>query len=266
MSRQGPVIERHEAKYVIPARLVPALRRFIAPFCEPDPHGRGEPPEYGVLTLQLDAPDLTLHRAKREERANRFKLRVRTYDAPGSPVFLEIKRKIGQVIVKSRAVIPADRWGHDLMRSTRVDLSFRSDTEYVAFLEFVRLVRELDARPVARLHYLRESYFGVNESYARVSFDRRLEYQPTTTWALREPGARWLGMDTSLMQNKMLPFSGVVLELKTVGDAPRWMVDMAREFDLERDGHCKYSNAVLGEAMFRGTPEAPAFVAVLQDY
>ncbi len=260
------MLERHEAKYVIPPAMVGSIRDYLRPFCSPDPHGQGDPPSYTVITLQLDGPGLPLHHAKQNETRDRFKLRVRTYGPPDSPVFLEVKRKHGHIVAKSRAVIPAGAWCRDLIHATRVDLPFRSDKDYEGFLTFVRLARELSAEPVVRLRYVRESYFGNNEPYARVSFDRRLEYQPAGGWALRGDDSRWIPMDTGLAQNKLHPWSGVVLELKTFNDAPRWMVDLTREFDLVRDGHCKYSTAVSSEALFRGSPDAPAYGAVFQDF
>lgn len=259
-------LERYEAKYIIPAELVPRIREYLRPFCSPDAYGLGVPPEYTVVTLQLDSPSLALHHAREYEAFERFKLRVRTYETQGCPVFLEVKRKCGGVVVKSRAAVPADRWSSDLIHRTDIDLKFKSDKEYVGFLHFIRLAREIDARPVVRLRYVRESYFGVAEAYARVSFDRRLQYQPASTWALRDPGAPWLAMDTDLMQNKLMPFSGVVLELKTTAEVPRWMVEMTREFDLERTGNCKYSTAVWSEAVFRGSPVAPAYITDLMAF
>jgi hypothetical protein len=259
-------LERHEAKYIISPALVPRIRDYLKPFCLPDAYGRGEPPEYAVVTLQLDSPSLALHHAREWEALDRFKLRVRTYETPGCPVFLEVKRKLGRVVVKSRAAVPAERWTSELIQRTDIDLRFKSDKEYVAFLTFIRLAREIGARPVVRLRYVRESYFGVAEEYARVSFDRCLQYQPAHTWAMQEPGAPWLAMDTDLMQNKLMPFSGVVLELKTTTEVPRWMVEMTREFDLERTGNCKYSTAVWGEAVFRGGPVAPAYASELMTF
>ncbi len=66
-------------------------------------------------------------------------------------------------------------------------------------------------------------------------------------------------MDTCLQQYKQFPFSGVVLELKTLMDAPQWMLDVVAEFDLSRMGNCKYSTAIWSEAIFRGTPDSPHF-------
>jgi hypothetical protein len=66
-------------------------------------------------------------------------------------------------------------------------------------------------------------------------------------------------MDNNLAQNKSLPFSGVVLELKTLSDAPVWMIDLIQHFALERTGNCKYSTAIWLESLFNGQVRAPGY-------
>ena len=253
-------LDRHEGKYIIPRRMMPEIREYIRPFCAPDPNGKGDPPEYTVTTIQLDSPNLALHHAKEYEALNRFKLRVRTYGEPGSSrVFLEVKRKIRGTIVKSRTSIPFEAWGRDLVYNPRLALEFKSPKEEIGFLEFVRLAREIGARPVVIVRYIRESYFSRNDRYARVSFDRNLQYQPTDSWTSWGQGRHWYNMDSALCQNKQYSFSGVVLELKTLSDTPRWMIDMVKHFSLARTGNCKYSTAIWQEALFRGSPALPAY-------
>lgn len=255
-------LDRHEGKYIVRPELLPAVRHFIKPFCEPDPHGHGNPPEYVITTIQLDSPSLALHHAKEHEAVNRFKLRVRTYGVPGSsPVFLEVKRKIRGTIVKSRTSIPFDAWGPDLLFSTRLNLTFKSRKEEVGFLEFARLVREIGARPVVIVRYTRESYFSTRDRYARVSFDRRLLYQPTDSWTNWGEGRHWYCMDSALAQNKQYRFSGIVLELKTLSDTPEWMIHLVQHFDLARTGNCKYSTAIWQESLFRGTTALAPYAA-----
>lgn len=251
-------IERHEAKYLLPTALIPAVRDFLKPHCRPDPHGRGEPPEYLITTLQLDTATYALHAAKEKEAFHRFKLRVRTYGLDGvAPVILEVKSKSGRQISKSRATIPSAAWNRDLIFNPRVDLEFKSDREYQGFLRFVRIVREIGAEPVMRIRYRRESYFGVAERYARVSMDRQLCYQPATTWDVLPPTGRWIPMDDVMSQGKDQARSGVILELKSEDQAPRWMLDLVQAFRLVQVGHCKYSTAVWAEAQFHGFPRMP---------
>ncbi len=260
-------LDRNEAKYIIPESLVPDIREFISPFCSPDPHGKGNPPQYMITTLQLDTPDLALHHAKEHEAINRFKLRVRTYDEPGTgPIFLEVKQKIRGTIMKSRIRIPPDKWSKDLIFSPRVKIELKSKKEEIGFLTFRRLVHEIGARPVVLVRYIRESYFGKLDHYARITFDRKLQYQPTDSWDSWGKNGKWLSMDSSLAQDKDYRFSGVVLEIKTLSDAPRWIIDTVMHFDLERTGNCKYSTAVWLEALFRGSTALPAYADELLSY
>lgn len=244
-------LERHEAKYVIHPSLVPEIREFIRPFCKPDPNAPGDPPEYVVTTLQLDSDTMTLHLAKEREALNRFKLRCRVYGlTTDSPVFLEIKRKIMGMIVKSRVTIPREYWGPDLFKQRVPESIFKKPRDLANFAEFSRLFHLIAARPVMLIRYHRESYLGLQEHYARVTFDRRLCYCPARGWDLPPTGVRWRTMDSAMAFNR--PFSAVILELKTFRNAPVWMADMTERFNLERVGFCKYSTAMRLESLFQG--------------
>jgi hypothetical protein len=259
-------LDRYEAKYVIPKSLVPQIREYIKPYCDPDPHGSGKPPEYVITTLQLDSPNLSLHYAKLWDFTNRFKLRVRTYGDPvgAAPVFMEVKTKFRQTIVKHRSRIPFDKWGAYLFKDEIIrGIDFKSGKERDSFYQFLRLVKEIGARPVMLIRYIRESYFGKLEKYARITFDRRLQYQQTYSWDSWGRGGQWHCLDKTIDQTRRhdreTDFSGVVLEMKALSDTPKWMVDLASEFELVRVGHCKYSNAVWAESMFRWTPFTPEY-------
>ena len=244
-------LERHEAKYIVHASQMPAIRDFIRPFCHADDNAEGGLPEYLVTTLQLDTPDLALYYAKERETINRFKLRIRTYGLDGEcPVFLEIKRKIKGVIVKSRATIPSGIYCREAIVEPTRKFPFRTELEEMNYLNFVRVVREISAQPVVLIRYTRESYMGKNDQYSRLTFDRQLCYRPTSNWDLLPKEGRWWAMDSGTGLNR--PYTGVILELKTFSDAPRWMVDLTERFDLVRVGFCKYFTAVRMEKIFTG--------------
>lgn len=250
--------ERHEAKYVIPFDMVPAIRDFIQPFTVPDPHGAGKFPEYEVVTLQLDGPGLPLYRAKEEEAVNRFKLRVRTYGNPAESeqVYAEIKRRCRGVVVKSRVALPSENFDASLFTVRGPAISWRNATEQSNFYEFVRLKTSIGADPKLLVRYQRESYFGSKDNYARVTFDREICYQPTRRWSLIPPGPTWWTIDSGTAMNR--PYAGVVLELKTFANVPRWMMALVKEFDLVRVGFCKYACAVRMESLFSGAEYSSA--------
>jgi hypothetical protein len=252
---------RYESKYLIPPSLVEPIREYVLHFCGPDAYGSGPLPTYTVTTLQLDNEFYDLHYAKEREALDRFKLRIRTYGEIGScPVFLEIKRKSRQSIMKSRVILPFDEWSEwseHLLRFPWIDIVFSSAMEEETFLEFVRLTREMDARPKVLVRYERESYVDATDDHIRVTFDRKLEYQPTTSWTGWGQGGRWFSMDTGRAQGKGYSHSAVILELKCLREIPLWMLALVRAFNLKQTGNCKYSTAVWQEAAFAGEPHDP---------
>ena len=253
--QQQVEFNRHEAKYIIHPSLVPKIREFIRPFVVDDPNGEGDPPEYAVTTLQLDSAALDLHYAKENEAVNRFKMRIRTYDKPGCPYFLEIKRKIKGTIAKSRVMIPHDEYGDDLFTRERKP-SLRSKADEMNFQNFLRLRDEMDLKPVAFIRYRRETYMGANEGYSRLTFDRRMGYRRTNSFDFPKPGDPFRNMDSATALNR--PFSGVILELKTYSDAPQWMSELTERFSLGRTGFCKYSTAMRLESLFYGAEYSAA--------
>ncbi len=249
------LVTRYEAKYIIPRSLIPEIRAFIRPFCRPDPYAHGNPPEYTITTLQLDDSRYSLHNAKEFGALNRFKLRARTYGTIGStPIFAEIKAKLEDTIIKSRAVIPFEAWDRELVFGVYLPDFFRSERQEIDFLQFRRLAREIGAEPKALVRYIRESYVGTLDSYARVTFDRNLQYQITASWTDFGRSGLWRSMDSAEAQGFGLPYSGVVMEVKSLSQTPVWMMDLVERFELSKRGNCKYSTAIWREGVFTGYP------------
>lgn len=249
------LVTRYEAKYIIPRERVAEIRTFIRPFCRPDPYTHGDPPEYTITTLQLDTPDNALHNAKVDEALDRFKLRARTYGEIGTtPIFAEVKAKLEDTIIKSRVVIPFEMWSKELIFGVQLPRCFKNERQEIDFLQFKRLVWELGARPEVVVRYIRESYVGTSDRYARVTFDRKLQYQVTKSWTDFGRHGVWRGMDSAEAQGFGLPYSGVVLEVKALSYMPVWIMDMVQRFQLHRSGNCKFSTAIWREGCFRKYP------------
>jgi len=248
-SGQLAIVRRYEKKYLIPPALVPEIRKYIAPFVIPDKYGMGPNPEYVITTLYLDTPSRSFHNAKVLEYDDRFKLRVRTYNEPGStPVFAEIKAKFQGIIVKRRVMIPFDQWNEKLIFSTDLPYIFRNRQQETDFLNFRYLVWETNAEPVNLVRYIRESYAGPGELYLRITFDRKLEYCSRATWTNFGSGETWSAMDSGEAMGE--DNSCVVLEIKTLEEVPVWIIEMAEQFNLQDRGNCKYSNGIWKDALY----------------
>jgi hypothetical protein len=259
-SRKGAkdqVIERFEQKYIIHPRLVPQIRKYLEPFCIPDPNGKGDIPEYIVTTLQLDTPAMDLALAKERKAFARFKLRIRTYGIdrdPRNPVFIELKRKVGGVIIKSRAKMSRAQYSAGMLLDPDHLPLLKTPKDNATLLEYARIVNKIGARPKMLIRYIRESYFGANDDYARITFDRRVSFRPTRDWDL--PGEEvadwryWRPMDTQVGLRR--PFAGYIFELKAMRDSPKWMLDLVERFNLTTTGFCKYATAYRMETLQRG--------------
>lgn len=245
-------IERHEAKYIVPSHLLPEIRRHIQPYVFPDKNGVGEYPRYLVRTIQLDSRDLSLHYAKEVEQLNRFKLRIRTYGTDGkAPYFLEIKRRLGDLIVKSRSIVKPGDYGADLFTRPSRYVPFANERENVNYLDFLRLSQEIGAQPVTMIQYQRESYMGRVEDYARITFDTNICYRMGSSYnfnAVNSNPLRHIDTYTGLRTD----YSAFILELKSKMGIPRWLMDVVRTFNLTRVGFCKYSAALRLESLSAG--------------
>ena len=250
-------LDRFEAKYIISRHLIEPIKAFIRPYCEMDPHCAAAGGNYFINTLQMDSPTLSLHYAKEWEATHRFKLRVRTYGNPAgdAPVFLEIKRKYFERVIKSRACIPFSEWKPGVLDKRASELNLKSVKEREAFREFVRLTHEIDAKPMVYIRYSREAYTGIFDHYARVTFDTKLCYQPVFDMYNWGGNGRFISMDSGVVRNRH--DSPAVLEIKCTEQVPRWMTELVQEFDLIRCGNCKYSTAIWMESLLTGHGEAP---------
>jgi hypothetical protein len=261
-SRKGvkdQIIERYEKKYLIHPRLMPQIRKWLEPFCIPDPNAKGAIPEYITTTMQLDTPFMHLGVAGEKKLPVRFKMRIRTYGTDSNPknaVFVELKRRVSNgMVVKSRSMLTRALWKEDIVTNPDSAPMLRSPKDNSNFMDFCRLARELGAAPRMLIRYIRESYFSANDDYARVTFDRRVSFRPHKSWLL--PGSEiadwkyWRPLDTQVGFG--VPYPAYILELKAMQDAPVWMLELAERFNLDATGFCKYSTAMrLENNYFRG--------------
>ena len=229
--------DRYELKYLVPEGITDAVRAAVAPFCAPDPHARDLPGgRYTITSLYLDSPRHEFYRAKSERDFARLKLRVRTYgDESEGPVFIEIKRKYGEIIAKTRVRAPRASWPELLAGAPPADAD-------PVLHDFSALMARYRAGAVLLARYTREPFVSLVDDYARVTFDRELRYQACDRFDLRGEAMAWHQADDRIATKGTR--YGAVLELKCTVDVPRWMMGIIRRFDLLRTGYSKYCTGV----------------------
>lgn len=225
--------ERLELKFLVDEVQAARVRDQLVPYCTADPHsqaGQG----YPIRSLYLDTPALAFHAAKERGDPDRVKLRVRTYSET-SPATLEVKRRHSDIIDKTRAVVGRDSV-EDAARGLPVPVRAQASEGFLQ--EFARVVSVSGAGPTLTVRYEREAYESVVDRYARVTFDRHIEVQPSRDWSLRADGD-WCAFDDRWGNAR--PTAPVVLEIKCENRVPWWVTDLVRRNELVRTSFSKYS-------------------------
>jgi SPX domain protein involved in polyphosphate accumulation len=238
------IIERREYKYLIDEVTAARLREAIRPFCELDPHAASQPGgRYTIDSCYFDTPSFALYRANVISLPERYKVRVRAYPPHADgPVFFEVKSRFNDVIKKTRAPVPRALWSLLVSDSSCVLPESMSGVRRHAVEKLVALVHGNNLRPVTMVRYEREPYVSTVDTYARVTFDRKIRSQALSapTFDLGERG--WRYNDNADMQRWSDTMT--VLELKFTSAVPRWMSNLVLSFDLHRLSFSKYGTSI----------------------
>lgn len=222
---------RYECKYLIETGLIPCIRDFVQPFLQIDRVAEEQGvSRYTICSLYLDTPGLDLYRQTQQGMKNRFKLRIRTYsELAGAPVFLEIKRRVGGIVHKTRCAVSRPLAETVLARGISTDLQL-SPGDAAAADEFITLTSVMGCRPVLRVRYTREAYESASGDPLRFTLDTDLCYLVTLCANFSLNGSGWC----------RTPVDGAILEIKFTDRYPAWVGDLVRVFNLERTSIPKY--------------------------
>lgn len=227
---------RFELKYLVDENRAWAIREFVRCHLEPDKYTRSQSDiGYAVCSLYLDTRALALYRQTVRGLKNRFKLRIRFYDdAPESPAFIEIKRRIVNVIRKERVAITREGVERLLCGGWPDELEIAEGESSAAVHHFCGLRDRIGADPSVYVSFLREAYVSPGSDRFRITLDREVKgshYRPGSpmSWPTRQ-------VKSSIDR--------VILELKFTDRFASWMHDMVRTFNLERCSVPKYVHSI----------------------
>jgi SPX domain protein involved in polyphosphate accumulation len=237
------IIERYEYKYLVPESAIATIRAAVLTTSKIDRYA-GPDGTYRIRSLYFDTDHYDLYWANDREKPDRFKLRARMYPGKVSPVFLEVKRRVLDVIVKSRAAVSAESW-REVLAGNDAALASLSPNTRAGALKFLAPYHRHHIHPVLLVDYEREAYISEIDSYARLTFDRKIVVQQQDKLEFDGVPTRWRSIDHRVQTRTEEPIS--VLELKFERRPPRWMVALVRRLDLTRHSFSKYCYGVTSE-------------------
>lgn len=229
----------HEIKFLVPASVAGAIRRWARAELDPDPHGSGPfGDEYRTTSLYLD--NTTLDVFHRRGSMGRSKYRIRRYGDAGV-VFLERKMRQPAVLAKRRTRIEIGALDVLAPSLTALVPSFdravtSADREWSGHW-FHRRIRARALRPVCQVSYFRMArglFTGADA--VRLTLDCDLHARPALGYAFHDEPGRPVEE----------PIGGAaILELKYRGAAPAVFKRLVEEFGLVPQTASKYRMGML---------------------
>lgn len=195
---------------------------------------------YPIMSLYYDSPSLAFYDEKLEGEKLRSKVRLRGYGYRWqelSPLFLEIKRKVADRVIKYRRKY--DRFDPGLFRPETWNLAdgevdgivgVGARDRDIAQLEL--LVQKYRLRPAVQILYQREGYESPFFPSLRIAFDSQLvalHPEQEATPSVFESASHRLQKDTEY-----------VFEIKSDGGLPRWVMDGIKAAQVTQRAISKY--------------------------
>ena len=217
------IFKRCEIKYMIDEKTFDKLMQVMSEHMIADVHGRST-----VCSLYFDTPDYLLIRRSMDHPIYKEKLRLRSYGVADedTQVFVELKKKFNSVVYKRRISMTEKQSQEYLLEHKKImDTQISREIDYC-----MRMYKGI--APAVLLSYEREAFYAKDDHEFRVTFDRNI---------------LWRDYDLSLCKGiygtPILKQGQVLMEVKTAGAIPRWMVDFLTENQIYKTSFSKYGTA-----------------------
>lgn len=218
------IFKRHEIKYLLTRKQKLSVLETMSPYMSLDQFGRSI-----IRNIYFDTHSYRLIRRSIEKPAYKEKLRLRSYKraSASEPIFVELKKKYRSVVYKRRIIMPQDKALYCLCNGKELSVNSQIGREIDYFCSYYQ-----NLFPSVFLSYEREAYYALDGSDFRITFDENILSRNTE-----------LSFDrgiygTPLLENKM-----TLMEVKTSGAIPLWMVHWLSQNKVYSSSFSKYGTA-----------------------
>lgn len=220
------IFKRNEQKYLLTEEQYHALWELISPYLEEDEYSQST-----ICNLYYDTVDYELIRTSMEKPIYKEKLRLRSYGVPTeeTTVFVEIKKKYDGIVYKRRIGLPLIEAMRGLEQGyiEPVPGQEQISAEINYFLQ--RYSNALV--PAVFLAYDRTALRGIDDGELRVTFDFNIRSRQ-----------EHLSLSDGAEGEQFFQNGEVMLEIKTIGAYPFWLVRALEECQIYPVSFSKYGN------------------------
>ena len=217
------IFKRCEIKYMLDITQAELLKNQMKQYMTADEHGVST-----ICSLYFDTPDYLLIQRSMEHPVYKEKLRLRSYGTADkdTTVFVELKKKYESVVYKRRIAMTEDEAERYLLFHEKV-----KDTQITREIDYcLDYYREL--APKVLLSYEREAFYHKADHNLRITFDE------TILWRDYD-----VDLKAGIYGNPILDDDQVLMEVKTAGAMPLWLVKFLSENHIYKTSFSKYGTA-----------------------
>jgi len=226
--------QRFEFKYQAPLDLVEGIIPELLKYMEWDSYAKDLPGKnYVVSSLYYDSAGFGCYYQKIDGDRTRKKLRIRFYDSdlkPQTSVFLEIKRKYDNVVVKDRLKL-TNIQAYDLLNNNKkLNFDF-SQHDQETLNEFLWFKVFNGMMPQNMVIYNRKPLISKVDPNFRVTLD----------YNLRTYLSNWIN---NSKEGKLVNPGVVIIEVKFNNVLPFWFHSIIQRYNLDKRPFSKYCNSL----------------------
>ncbi len=216
--------KRYELKYMLTPCQKQAVLEAMAPYMSLDEYGRT-----GIRNIYFDTDTYRLIRHSIEKPTYKEKLRLRSYQPAGAedPVFVELKKKYRSVVYKRRLVLAEGQAMDCLCAGRPLPLHSQIAAEIDYFCRYYGPLR-----PAVFLSYEREAYAAADHSGLRITFDDHIFFRQQD-----------FSFDSGVYGTPLLAPGATLMEVKTSGGLPLWLVHCLSRERIYKTSFSKYGTA-----------------------
>lgn len=221
--------KRYEKKYLITENQFQILNNHIKKYMVTDKFNESGNP-YKIYNIYFDTPDNQIIRHSLSKPYYKEKLRLRSYGRIKNneeKVFLELKKKIGGIVCKRRAILSLKEATEFLENNTMPESS-----EYINNQVLKEISHFLNMHPVSPkvfISYDRFAWFGKEDKDFRLTFDKNIFTRRFD-----------IDLKHGASGNPLISNKEYLLEIKTSGAYPLWLAELLSTEKIFPQSFSKY--------------------------
>jgi hypothetical protein len=223
------IFNRFEIKFLTDIEKAKIFEKTVAEYMEADRFSKTTGKSYSVYNIYFDNSSDDIIRHSLSKPYYKEKLRLRTYNLTEGPLFLEIKKKIGNVISKRRvAIARKNLFQNNNFTAQIINKSF---TEKQIYREIEYFINFTNVFPKVFIAYDRVAYTGKGKEYFRVTFDTNIRTRRENIF-----------FDSGGEGEALIDNDTCVLEVKHTGAIPLWLTAELSRLRIYKQSFSKYGN------------------------